>query len=353
MNKKNNNGLNNKQKIIKFNKAKLYKHAIESNKFVNRIRVMILKYRRLTIINKLKKRNVQFRHTYNSVINKKRRFTELRKLPLSRLSNKIHKHIKTSSSLHLSGHSALPLDHQSAPIGKGSSHFDPDLAHQNQIVYNFNKNTKHFDLNSFLENSFLSMNRLISKPVIKMQPNKVKIFLFFYLNANVAILPHLLENHKNLHNLLKSRLARIRALSEFISYKLKKPVELELVRLHKPYLESNILANTLGQIVKNNKRKKFRGLMFKLFRKLHLKRFNKSKHVFNINKLKPTALVGIRIKLGGRLHSQKIVPRFSSRVTQRGSLSRTNTDLITKSRLTAKNRRGAFSFTVTMGHKFF
>ena len=96
--------------------------------------------------------------------------------------------------------------------------------------------------------------------------------------------------------------------------------------------------------------------MLKLFKSTKIKKFNEFKYItygYNIKKFKPTALVGIRIKLGGRLLSQRIVPRFTSRTIQRGNLGKTKADFITTSRFTNKNKRGAFSFTVTMGHKFF
>ena len=129
-------------------------------------------------------------------------------------------------------------------------------------------------------------------------------------------------------------------------------MEFELIRLHHPYLESNILAKTIGYIAKNS-RKTFRVIMLKLFKSTKIKKFNEFKYIYNVKNFKPTALVGIRIKLGGRLLSQKIVPRFTSRTIQRGNLGKTKADFITTSRFTNKNKRGAFSFTVTMGHKFF
>ena len=184
------------------------------------------------------------------------------------------------------------------------------------------------------------MNRLISKPVLNIKPNKVIIQLFFYLSLGQKRI------------VSKSKSLQLQALCTFLSKKFKKPVEFELIRLHHPSHESNILANTIGYIAKNT-RKTFRVIMLKLFKSTKIKKFNEFKYTYNIRKFKPTALVGIRIKLGGRLLSQKIVPRFTSRTIQRGNLGKTKADFITTSRFTNKNKRGAFSFTVTMGHKFF
>ena len=64
-------------------------------------------------------------------------------------------------------------------------------------------------------------------------------------------------------------------------------------------------------------------------------------------------LTGINLKKGGRLLTQPIIPRLTTKIMQKGSIKRANTDIVTTSRFTGKNKRGAFSITVTMGYKFF
>ena len=75
----------------------------------------------------------------------------------------------------------------------------------------------------------------------------------------------------------------------------------------------------------------------------------------NLNKFSrlATILTGVNIKLGGRLMRGKIVPRRTVNKIQYGSLARSKSNYITTARLTQKNKRGAFSFTVSIGHKFF
>ena len=258
------------------------------------------------------------------------------KTPLVRISSRLHKHIKSlSPSLWI------------APMNR----FNSEVANNSTITYNFNNNFKKFKLTSILENSLFSMDRLISKPVLNIKPNKVIINLFFYLSPSSKASFNL-SPEVQLTNLLKSKSQQLQALCAFLSKKFKKPIELELVRLHHPSLESNILANTIGYIAKNT-RKTFRVIMLKLFKSTKIKKFNEFKYIYNIRNFKPTALGGIRIKLGGRLLSQRIVPRFTSRTIQRGNLGKTKADFISTSRFTSKNKRGAFSFTITMGHKFF
>jgi hypothetical protein len=63
-------------------------------------------------------------------------------------------------------------------------------------------------------------------------------------------------------------------------------------------------------------------------------------------------LSGMHIRLAGRLMTQSIRPRFTVQAKQSGSLARVKVHFVQKSRFTGKNKRGAFSFTVTVSHVF-
>jgi len=60
----------------------------------------------------------------------------------------------------------------------------------------------------------------------------------------------------------------------------------------------------------------------------------------------------MNVKLAGRLMTQSIRPRFTVQSLQEGSLARVKVHFIEKSRFTGKNKRGAFSFTITISHVF-
>lgn len=66
----------------------------------------------------------------------------------------------------------------------------------------------------------------------------------------------------------------------------------------------------------------------------------------------PSYLSGMNIKLAGRLMTQSMRPRFTVQSLQEGSLARVKVHYLEKSRFTGKNKRGAFSFTVTISHVF-
>lgn len=59
---------------------------------------------------------------------------------------------------------------------------------------------------------------------------------------------------------------------------------------------------------------------------------------------------GIKLKLGGRLEKSPIIPRKSSQEVLMGNMSRGSTSFKNMSRLTYKNKRGAYSITVTSSY---
>ena len=249
---------------------------------------------------------------------------------------------QSKSILGVNGKGSKVLDTKISKYLKTITQFEPEIAQYKNIVYNFNSNKKQFKLNSILENSFYSIKSLIGTPVYEITPNKIIINLFYYLKKRR-------NNFKNLN----LRIKQLQHLLVNLSNKINKPIELDLVRLHHPTLDSQISANAIG-IIANKLRKPFRVIASKFFRFSRIKNPTLIKNIFNkTNSNKLSFITGIRLKLGGRLITQKVIPRRSSKTIQKGNLNRCNTDIVTTSRFTAKSKRGAFSITVSMGHKFF
>jgi hypothetical protein len=181
--------------------------------------------------------------------------------------------------------------------------------------------------------------------------------------------------------------------SLILSSILNKKVELEIVKLQFPFHDSHILAQILGL---NANKYNFTRMVNRVLQLSHLK--NPSKNIW-YNKVKkdekfesknnpllfhPSSylpalfsveglntrflkkistlkmignkgkynsfLSGMNIRLGGRLITQSIRPRFTIQSLQNGSLARVKVDFVDKSRYTGKNKRGAFSFTVSISH---
>jgi len=220
--------------------------------------------------------------------------------------------------------------------------YNSETVKYQNIVYQFNKGIQNSSVGinknvfTLLESTFLSMSSLISKPIIVITPNKVVIQLFYYLNK---------FDYKN--NFLLNNNDKLQSLCLNLSKIYKKPVELELDRLHYPYYDSNILSNMIGLI---SNIVKLRFIIKNLFK---IAKIKKSNNFINKYSIIPSYLSGFKIRVAGRLLTQRVVPRLTVKTIQRGTLARGKAQFVDSARFTNKNKRGSFSITVTMGHIFF
>jgi hypothetical protein len=225
------------------------------------------------------------------------------------------------------------------------SPFNFKLASISNHFYTFtNKSYKQINKNLhnlyiICKSAFLKMSSIISKPIISINSNLIKITLFYYwkpLNKKYF--------KSNLHSkFLILHYYKLENLVKLLSKLFNKSVELELIRIYSPQNESNILANLIG-ILSNFI--KFRNIHMKLFKVSKTKIFKKR---FRNNKI-PSFLTGIYLKLAGRVLTHKIKRRVKSKIIQKGSLARANTELINTKTFVNKNKRGAFSITIKTGH---
>jgi Mitochondrial ribosomal protein (VAR1) len=166
----------------------------------------------------------------------------------------------------------------------------------------------------------------------------------------------------------------------------KKKVEFEIIKAQLPFQDSNVLAQILGY---NANKYKFRQMLKILIPRAVIKNPSrpltllKGKDLFLRSRIgsaedlkQPVTaslplpsrfshpslggegygslsyLSGMNIKLAGRLMTQSMRPRFTVQSIQEGSLARVKVHFVEKSRFTGKNKRGAFSFTVSISHVF-
>jgi hypothetical protein len=186
------------------------------------------------------------------------------------------------------------------------------------------------------------MSSLISKPIIIITPNKVVIQLFYYLkNLNKY-------SNKKINNikLLNINNNKLQSLCLNLSNIYKKPVELELDRLHYPYFDSHILSNMIGLI---SNIVKLRFIIKKLFTIAKIKKTNNFKNKYSII---PSYLSGFKLRIAGRLLTQRVIPRYTVKTIQRGTLARGKAQFVDSARFTNKNKKGSFSITISMGHIF-
>lgn len=237
--------------------------------------------------------------------------------------------------------------------------FNSINSYQQNIHFNTSKRIQN--LFSLLEYAFIAMSSLISKPVYLETPDKININLFYFLiasdqmnkvtapiatsyngigiktigNTGMRVQPLKLFTQNNIQklNLLCLILSRI----------FKKPVELDLIRLHLPYYDDNILVKAIGIMSKDIN---IRHIFNIIFTKTKIATLLKSSRTGGIN----SNLAGIKIKISGRLMTQRVIPRLTTRVIQKGAITRGKINYINSSRVNLKNKRGAHSITVTMSH---
>nr|YP_009693775.1 ribosomal protein S3 [Inonotus obliquus]BBN21301.1 ribosomal protein S3 [Inonotus obliquus] len=154
-------------------------------------------------------------------------------------------------------------------------------------------------------------------------------------------------------------------LCDYLAKLFNTEVELELVRLYRPYQDSNILVQYLNSLSYN---RKFIRIVSRLFKKIKIfkrKNFIKVSSLQehkNINALYtkilnepvayPSGISGINIKLAGRPFKERIIPRFTVKRAHRGNFDRLNVKMIERSMFTDKTKKGAFNFTVRLSHIF-
>jgi len=261
---------------------------------------------------------------------------------LNNLNNKLTKPILNESNSILNESNSILMNQQQ--YIRLLSPFNSKLASYTNHIYTFT-NRPYKQINKNLNNiyticksAFLNMSSIISKPIVLINPNLIKITLFYYWKP--------LRNkyyNSNLHsNFLILYYNKLEILVNLLSNLFEKSVELELIRIYSPKNESNILANLIG-ILSNFI--KFRYIHKKLFK---VRQTKKLKTGFRYKK--PSILSGIYLKLAGRVLTQRLQRRVKSKIVQKGSLARTNTRVININSFVNKNKRGTFSITIKTGH---
>ena len=171
---------------------------------------------------------------------------------------------------------------------------------------------------------------LASKPVFSFSGDKVVINVFYYL-----------ADKKALNN------SSINSLGQVLSKLFKQPVELRFVRLHYPYLDSYILAqyiaiNTAKYNFTRIQRAIFGALQFPVLKASELE-----------DTTLPSYITGMKIRISGRLTTQRSVPRQTVQTAQVGSFSSSHipsnskaSGIISSASFSTKNQKGAFTVKV-------
>lgn len=179
--------------------------------------------------------------------------------------------------------------------------------------------------NTLINQFFEPIDLLASKPVIDATPTTVSITVFYYMQEQQAAL------NANTINALGEVLTRVWA----------RPVELRLVKLHYPYLNSDILA---AFIVKNLEHDRFERVVSKLFGVA-----TPVRHVKDSNL--PSYIIGIKIRLAGRLTTEASRPRMTVQSAQIGSFKNSTRTLIEAGQSSTANKKGALTVQVWISQR--
>jgi Mitochondrial ribosomal protein (VAR1) len=239
------------------------------------------------------------------------------------------------------------------------------------IVFNFNKynNINIKNIATLLDYAFRSMSCLISKPVFMVTADNIIINLFYFfipgkirrvkrskqffasvpkglLRArNILMNNKSLPIAKSLNGILipknrnfkfskKNQFAKMKwqfLNKQFLTYQntyklnklctilsriFNKPVKLDLIPLSLPFFDDNILVKAIAIL---SKKINIRKIFQKIYRntRLYTKITANYRYSYAFTK---SYLAGIKIKIGGRLMTQRIIPKKTSRVMQRGPI---------------------------------
>ena len=209
---------------------------------------------------------------------------------------------------------------------------------------------------TFIGEDFIKKNQLntVLSYSNKEMINKVKLSwrikkTLFRLNKKRNIVKNNLFN-LNKFNLFKVFSLKFKLICEILSNKFKKPVELQLIRIHQPFYDSNILVNLLSLNIRN---KKFKSNV--AIEKLYAKKAVKNLYDYS-NKsvnLIPSFLSGIKIRIGGRLMREPIIPRITTKNFERGATSPGKVNFLDTATITKKNRKGSYTIKIFSGQNFF
>lgn len=196
------------------------------------------------------------------------------------------------------------------------------------------------DYFSVFEKEMNETQVLAGKPVFTALGNKVVVNVFYFI-------PFLNKNQA-LNN------STINSLGEVLSKLYKSPVELRLVRLHYPYLNSYILAQYIAM---NTRKYNLKAITNSLFTRVQLSGSDSTP-------LLPAQILGLKVKISGRLTTQRSVPRQTVQTVQIGSFSSSTVaqsagksgatqavGTVEYAAYSSKNKKGAFTVKVWISQK--
>lgn len=182
------------------------------------------------------------------------------------------------------------------------------------------------EANKLVAYFFSPINVLIGKPVYSVTSSALVTHLFYYMPFYES---------KSLNN------NTVNSLGEALSLIFQRPVELRLVKLHYPYLNSFILAQYIAM---NTQDYTLVQILRQVFGSI-----SPVKNTQSLNSLAsqlPSHIVGIKVRVSGRLMMERSRPRQTVQTAQVGSFAKDKFALVDNASFTTKNKKGAFTVKV-------
>jgi hypothetical protein len=157
---------------------------------------------------------------------------------------------------------------------------------------------------------------------------------------------------KTLFNLNNTNITKLYFNKFIILFKLlssyfKKPIEFNLIRLHKSNYDSNILAQLFFLILK---KKNIRSAIHNLYtkNKFSPNQMENGKAGYSI----PAYMSGLYIHIGGRLMREPIIPRKTTKKFEKGAIATGKVNFVDTARITKKNKKGAYTIKIALAQNF-
>jgi hypothetical protein len=206
--------------------------------------------------------------------------------------------------------------------------------------------------NKLIAHFFSPINALASKPVYTITANSVIIHVFYYMpKAGQTLNNNTVNNLGEVLSVLFSN-SDCSCLSFFPEEKKlkreknRKVVEIRLVKLHYPYLNRYILAQHIASNAQNYK-------LVKILRRLfsYVAPVKNTLSLEALSSALPSHIVGLKVRVSGRLITERSRPRQTVQTAEIGSFSKSNLSLVDSASFTSSNKKGAFTVKVWISQR--
>jgi hypothetical protein len=200
--------------------------------------------------------------------------------------------------------------------------------------------------------TILFKNFLIKKTLFKLNNTNI---VNLYINKFNILFKLLQGQYLVAPALVKKKSPTFLGSSGCVSWQ-NKPIEFNLIRLHKSDYDSNILAQLFILILK---KKNIRIAINKLYTKNNIAVANataKNSYLMQSQAQEhnfiPAYISGLYIKIGGRLMREPIIPRVTNKKFEIGAIATGKVNLVDSARITNKNKKGAYTIKITYAQNF-